>query len=644
MRKISFTYLLCIVLGIEGYVPYKQVEMTVGMKVNTYLSTIKDKIVTLQEGPRLISALNRYAIVSLRKVPKLANELVCLSIPENIATDQIYAAALMQMAIPLIDTFKRDVMNLITSLENSKKYWELKRENQSSLTMQVQQWMGRTNKKLNDKIKILDAYLDQQFTNLGALTLHLDTFNETKSPDEQFAWIQQLCTIIITAYPQSKLQPREVSFEQVVTMLVLASKCALHYPVAMHQHIKPYRMPTNFNRYLATGSLTVGITSALALTMHENKKVIKEGMQQASESIKTFAVEQQDRIKEAFFGNAQEEKDLQDQYKKILDDLYDALVPPATPATNALIVSSGKQEEDNSSTVKKVDKITHTAIGPILQGQRNKFDQANINIKAKEINVVYFENTIMPMLFNLLNIESQMASASTKKFAAAKVSELDLSLGENFGISIEKMRKEVYKIWQGKDLESEEVPTQEKQSLQKVMRAAGDPIQKISTVIDTMSKIPSTGWLYGQVARWNFNKQTRIFKAILTSIPIYLVISESAKGLYALYKKLHGSSNYDAIREALVDTALLLNIYKRALPSEMAVDDYGRLIYLIGRLKDPQIMQLIPHEYRSSFASNVQFLESSTLSAAEKLNIIDLMYKRYPFLAHDMRALSAKAA
>ena len=55
------------------------------------------------------------------------------------------------------------------------------------------------------------------------------------------------------------------------------------------------------------------------------------------------------------------------------------------------------------------------------------------------------------------------------------------------------------------------------------------------------------------------------------------------------------------------------------------------------------MMKNVPHEYRTSFASNVQFLESSVLSAAEKLNMIDLMYKRYPFLVNDPRSI-AKAA
>lgn len=617
-----------------GYVPYKQVEMTVGMKVNTYLSTIKDKIVTLQDGSRLISFLNRYAVVSLHKVPKLAYELSCVPLPEGVAGDQIRAAALMQLVIPIIDTFKRDIMHLITILESSKKYWELKRENQLPLTMYIQRWMGKTNKKLNDKIKILDAYLDQQFTNLGSLTLHLDTFNEIKNPHEQLVWMQQLCTIVIAAYPQSKLQPQITSYEQVVNMIILASKCATHYPKIVHHRIKPYLMPNNFNRYLAAWSTTIATLGTGALLAHEKKDDIKEGMQQAKKNIKTFSIEHYQRIKEAFLGNAQQEQQLQKKYKEILDKLHQALIP-SQEIIVAPAVKDGKQEEGQHKP------IFHN-IDPKWKAA---FTKELIETHAKNIDAHYFENVIVPMLFDLVNMETQMASTSTKAFAT-KLSEIDLSVGENLGISFEKLRQEAWKIWQGAELPKDDAKptTKEKQLVQTVMRAASDPMHKVSTTTDTLAMLPNVGWLGWQVELWNIQKQTRIFRAILTSIPIYLVISECGKGLYALYKKLRDVASYDAIREALIDIALLLNIYKDALPSEMAIDDYGRFVYQLGLLADKQVMQLIPYEYRSSFASNIQFLESSTLSAAEKLNIIDLMYKRYPFLSHDVRSSAAKAA
>jgi hypothetical protein len=77
----------------------------------------------------------------------------------------------------------------------------------------------------------------------------------------------------------------------------------------------------------------------------------------------------------------------------------------------------------------------------------------------------------------------------------------------------------------------------------------------------------------------------------------------------------------------------------------MAIDDYGRLVYHIGQLEEYHIMHNVPYRYRASFSRDVQFLKSSSLTASEKLKIIDLMYKRYPFLVHDPRyAVTAAAA
>ena len=87
----------------------------------------------------------------------------------------------------------------------------------------------------------------------------------------------------------------------------------------------------------------------------------------------------------------------------------------------------------------------------------------------------------------------------------------------------------------------------------------------------------------------------------------------------------------EPIRVALVDIALLLNVYGDAAPQEMDVSDFGRLAYLAHKLELD--IGLVPAQYRESFLIEVGLLRTSSLNAQQKMKVIDLMYKKYPFLA-----------
>ena len=98
-----------------------------------------------------------------------------------------------------------------------------------------------------------------------------------------------------------------------------------------------------------------------------------------------------------------------------------------------------------------------------------------------------------------------------------------------------------------------------------------------------------------------------------------------------MYRKKSRAFACDPIRGALVDIALLLNVYGDAAPEEMDTSDFGRLAYLAHKLELDS--GLVPTQYRESFLIEVGLLCTSSLSAKQKMKVIDLMYKKYPFLA-----------
>lgn len=125
-------------------------------------------------------------------------------------------------------------------------------------------------------------------------------------------------------------------------------------------------------------------------------------------------------------------------------------------------------------------------------------------------------------------------------------------------------------------------------------------------------------------------RQLKVFAAILRLVPLGVLITGAGTVLYKTYKKLR-KPNYEPIRTTLVDIAHLLNCYEDAHSEQMEPEDYGKLLYLGYRLKKEKYE--VPAEKRYRFVADINKLLGNQLSANKKRNVVDLMYKRYDFLA-----------
>ncbi len=137
--------------------------------------------------------------------------------------------------------------------------------------------------------------------------------------------------------------------------------------------------------------------------------------------------------------------------------------------------------------------------------------------------------------------------------------------------------------------------------------------------------------LFAMPKLWFYEKKREnpYIWAFLRSSPITVPLAWLGWKGYKMYKNY--LPNCEPIRVALVDIALLLNVYGDASPEEMDTSDFGRLAYLAHKLKLD--IGLVPKQYRESFLIEVGLLHTSSLNAQQKMKVIDLMYKKYPFLA-----------
>ena len=72
----------------------------------------------------------------------------------------------------------------------------------------------------------------------------------------------------------------------------------------------------------------------------------------------------------------------------------------------------------------------------------------------------------------------------------------------------------------------------------------------------------------------------------------------------------------------------------------MAAHDFGRLLYLVHKLELEAYY--VPKAHRKAFLYDARLLQTS-MTAKQKLTVIDLMYKKYSFLTIDLRYVSAAA-
>ncbi len=622
--RLAFFLLIVLTINpVQAYISYKHSDVTFDTKVASYLKQAKEKTDSVKEGMKLLGSISLlHSQASLDKIGRLAKEIQHADLPTTEKSDQIRAAAFIKLSVPIVERFKKELLRLICQLEISKQYWEYQQEHPASYaTASPLNWvLGKKNEDVSNKIRSLDAFLDLQFSHLGSLSVHLDTFDEHKSPEDQYAWIQQLGTIIISSYPNAKNAPEIVTANRVMHMLIKAAWCVNHYYGTSYAHMRSFLMPHVLKRdwvHMITALTATYFGSQYA---YAKRDTIKDGAVKGYQNVSGYAVMQYKSVESALFGGdelKESEATLRNDYEHSVLGLYNAMtyVEPNN--------ESKKEGKKVQNPLSEQAFVSHPALDEFAgeyPEKRKNFNPQVIHEKAQSLDVKYFNEVVFTLISHVASIEGRQVGVELQKIGQL-LKTTNFSVGSNlFGLKDGNIPDLIGKIGNG-------------------------PIEKLSPLMDTLNSFSPILFNYIRLREAAFErnvmKKQVISFAIVSAIPAYLVLWVGGKGLYALYKKIRGVAVFDSVRMALVDTAMLLNVYGNAQPSAMAPQDYGKLLYLIHKLQREQYN--VPREFKASFIHDVRILQSSTLSAAQKLQAIDLMYKRYPFLLTDPRYSGAAA-
>ena len=546
-------------------------------KVNAYVNSVHSKTPKDGIGQVLSKALFLSASSSMKGVTAILNELgPHLIRDKSVVEQEACSASLIKILVPIVSQFETALFKGIHTIEHSLEYWQFQELHPASYFFHkapIKYFTFDQKKEVADKIQVLKKMREQHFVLLGKVNIHLSTFDAQMAVQDQYAWIQKLCRVLF-AYDET-LQVADDA--EIFPLLYEATNIVPHYKTHMRERLKKYYMPNIFARRWM--ELTVGTSAVIygGVYSYTHKEILGK-YTKTGEEYWSYA-------KSAVFGVCDSE--VSEQYKRYESKWSEEFLPRHEKVQDV--------QQKIATGVEKSD-VVRAMMGAYLdigvQGCRRVVES------FAEIGHAFADGEKRAGIAERLAGFLVPATGSVRGGlgnAAAQLASPKRSNG----------RKE--EVSSSSAAEEDELPF---------------------PVSESFYEVYNTGKLWAALQKDEHPHVWGLIRSAPFTVPLSIFAWKMSKTLYRRYTKL---PNCESIRVALVDIALLLNVYGDAAPEEMDASDFGRLAYLAYKLEFD--IGLVPKQYRESFLIEVGLLRTSSLNAQQKMKVIDLMYKKYPFLA-----------
>ncbi len=576
-------------------------------KVNAYVNSVHNKTSKDGVGQVLSKALFLSPNSAMKSVTAILNELgPHLIRDKSVVEQEACSASLIKILVPIVSQFETALFKGIHTVEHSLEYWQYQELHPASYFFHkspIKYFTFDQKKEVADKIQVLKKMREQHFELLGKINIHLSTFDAQTAVQDQYAWIQKLCRVLF-AYDET-LQVADDA--EIFPLLYEATNIVSHYKTHMRGWLKKYYMPNIFARRwieLTAGAAAVtgagwyefrhpGETKKMATgTLKRTKTAVREiaGLDEASRSgEKEEAGERRDGAPPyeqclVHFLNMPSEK------RKTLGFTTQEIeleIPKIifSKRYKERRITSDDYEREKGDLLRKY-KEAHPGAGEL-----EEISPSHLIHKLS----LYYWDSIFTGLTHVGNKGSELGKVLCDEDMTKWnwLTAFRRSLGVFFG------------SFSNGEFENGEEP----------FLANG------IVGYYNMFSLRNEKWTSENKRTW----------ALIKSSPVTIPLALLCWSGYKVYRKKSHAFACDPVRVALVDIALLLNVYGDASPEEMDASDFGRLAYLAHKLELDS--GLVPAQYRESFLIEVGLLRTSSLNAQQKMKVIDLMYKKYPFLA-----------
>ena len=563
-------------------------------KVHAYVNRVHSQTPQDGVGQVLSKALFFTQQTSMKSVAAILNELGPHLIRDNsVAEKEACSASLIKILVPIVAQFEAALFKGIHTIERSLEYWQYQELHPVSYYFHkspIKYFTFDQKKEVADKIAMLKKMREQHFELLGNINIRLSSFDTQALVQDQYLWIQKLGHVLF-AYDETIHVADDA---EIFPLLYEATHLVSNYKTYLRNRLEKYYMPNIIVRRwmeLIAAATGAGVAGREVYKWQQLRGTPEAGGDGKREEPVGGDVPMEGGMDE----DAQEALTYKQKIKKHWDD--------------AGRVVFGSQDDA------KIDTQYSDYVEGLVDLKTVRTDLQEIQEMIKKHGKR--SDVTKKMIGFYWKVAFDGARQSGREFIAIFTSLLDQEpsaaerLANRFVVTTDGVRERAASAVDLLDSPPLEDGVPIKQKL---------PFRALESFFESFSTLKL----------W-FNLKTiehRPKWLLLRSAPFTLSLTWLTWKGYKLYKK---PPSCEPIRVALVDIALLLNVYGDATPEEMDPSDFGRLAYSAHKLELE--IGLVPKQYRESFLIEVGLLHTSSLNAQQKIKVIDLMYKKYPFLA-----------
>ncbi len=542
-------------------------------KVGVYVQQVRNDSKNLEDVGEILS---RAALLtphsSMKSVATLLDHLGPFLTRENdVAVQEACCASLIKAVVPIVEQFEKELFQNLHTIDRCLEYWEYQQVHPASYFFHkspLKYFTLGQKGEVAQKLQFLKEEQQQYLALLGKINIHLSAFEVHQSVNDKHAWMQKLCMFLFSYDLAADVSTNEELFP----LLSQATSVIDNYRKYAHGRLSQYRVPNALmRRWLYVVSAVAGV-AYLGSYVQKNRKGLKKKVKGVKRTLKGEANRLDGIVKRAAFGDGEEaEKRLNQRYKEVVE-VFQA-------------IKTDMGEEVLSSEDCPYKDLWRDLPESIGDG--------------------------VPPDSRLVGLMAEYASECT----TAQATEVVDRARSGFQGAADELNR----------------PSG-------ILRLNPFNIKGIYGAVQRVSEGLGDDGVQGKILpqavflRYELMlKEYRMLLAIMELTPYAGLLSGVGFGLYMLYKKIQGVPCYDSVRAALIDIALLLNVYGDAKPEDMDVCDLGRLAYLVYKLQLEEWR--LPKQYRASFLNEIGLLQTSSLTADQKMKVIDLLFKKYPFLA-----------
>lgn len=515
--------------------------------------------------------------------------------------NEVISAAMLRCSLLLADTVRTQLLETLYIVDNYLSYWR----EQRGRTMHYffhkspHKWfMGQTQKsEIRDTIYMLERLQEKLYYDLGMLAGHMCAFVPEDSVENFYRWVDRLC-LLVPLYNSTDEQPQDF-VERIIQNLQYKITHVGNIKNDIVTLISSAKKPNHFVRNWMMYAGLCGV----AYAAYKNPNVVEELV--GFNALNGYAVSIKKLFKDNIVDPIEKAIDLlrgkDIEHKKQMKNIEDtnAIIDKKMAELKKILPSlNSNGGEDIKILQRNVTKSVEGSLHAVLKAlQCDQAKQETIMSAIKKGNFSKMSDYL-----------DELSKRPTEAWSIAGKVDEHLPQLKGYAFTAEgNIVPGLLKLLQQYVVAIDEG----------ILPATHDTVELIIAVADLIKGCSQD--------YYDVKKQTRLIAQLLLLMPVGLATWSFAK----VYNWM-STHDYRSLRVSLAE----VQSFFIETVSPLSPNDYGKLIFLLHKLKRQAIMHISTRDkLQHDFLVDITKLESTEFDNKTKRLIVENMRSRYPFLS-----------